>query len=165
MKLALIDFDGTLVDSSESLAAASMEIVGKPLTQEGVTSQPFPIKNKIYDLNIRKYRHLYSLNEKVVEFIKKLVSEGFELKILTARPCEVKSIIEEFISKAGLDIEVICRSDLKTEDEDYKLAFLKSVSAEKLVLLEDKEDNIVHIKKHFPDLEAYLVIKGELHKR
>jgi len=162
MKLALVDFDGTLFDFSKSLGEASLEVTEKKLTPKEVTVLPREIKKEIYDKNITKHKHLYTPYKDVVSFVNDLRKKGFTIKILTARPCSVKHHIKDILKKIGFFDEIICRPDLGVEDEDYKLSFIKGLDVKELILLEDKIDNILHIKKQIPNLLAYLVVDGVL---
>ena len=44
--------------------------------------------------------------------------------------------------------------------EKYKLMFIRELSADEVILLEDKLENIEYIKKFLPNVEAYLVKGG-----
>ena len=64
------------------------------------------------------------------------------------------------VSLAGIEAEIICRPDVDVEDEEYKLMFIRELSADEVILLEDKLENIEYIKKFLPNVEAYLVKGG-----
>ena len=164
MKIALIDFDGTLVNHEPSMKATALEIFGKPLSLEQIATLQVHERARIYDVNLVKYAHLYENNHEVVEFVKGLKSEGFETKVLTARLHKDIGSIRTMLISMGLEMEIICRQNNAVKDQDYKLDYIRSLGADHIILLEDKPKNIEHICRHMPEIEAYLVVNGHLQK-
>lgn len=164
MKLALIDFDGTLVDHGPSMEAAALEVLGKPLTLEEIGSLPVNQRSRLYDVNMAKYAHLYDGHPEIVDFVKNLKSSGFETKVLTARLHKDKGAIKNILNSLGLDMEIVCRHSNSVKDQEYKLKYISSLGAKEIILLEDKKRNIEHICHHLPNVRAYLIVNGRLQK-
>lgn len=164
MKIALIDFDGTLVDHGPSMRAAALEVLGEPLSLEEISALPVRERSRLYDVNMGSYPHLYEHHAEVVEFVRGLAAKGFELRLLTARPCGSVETIRGILGQAGLDMEIICRQEDWVKDQEYKLEYIRSLDADSIVLLEDKKRNIDYIRSRLPGIEAYLVVRGRLQK-
>ena len=164
MKLALIDFDGTLVDHRPSMEAAALEVLGKPLTLEEISLLPVVTRARLYDVNMAKYAHLYEGHQEIIAFVKELESRGFETKLLTARLHKDIGTIRNVLNSLGLNMEIICRHNNTIKDQDYKREYILSLDAKVIVLLEDKKRNIEHIRQHMPEIQTYLIVDGRLQK-
>jgi len=153
MKIAFIDFDGTIFDERESLEKASLKILGKKLSKEEIRKLPKDIKSKIYETNITEFYNLYKPIKEGIDKVLELKKQGYKVIILTARPCKYREFIEKILKSNNISYDkLICREDLSLKDEEWKAKiikeFLEKFKVEDIIVLEDKEENLVYIEKY-----------------
>jgi len=153
MRIAFIDFDGTLFDERESLEQASLKVLGKKLSKEEIRKLPKDIKSKIYEINITEFYNLYRPIKEGIDRVLELKGRGYKIIILTARLCRNKEFVEKILKNNDIPYdELICREDLSLKDEEWKAKtikeFLEKFKVEDIVILEDKEENIAYIEKY-----------------
>jgi len=153
MKIAFVDFDGTLFDERESLEKASLKILGKKLSKEEIRKLSKEIKSKIYETNITEFYDLYKPIKEGINKVLELKKQGYKIIILTARLCKYKEFVERILKNNNIPYdELVCREDLSLKDEEWKAKtikeFLEKFKVEDIVVLEDKEENIVYIERY-----------------
>lgn len=155
MKTYLFDFDGTLVDSMPSYAAATIRIleenhvpypedivkittplgyagVGELYVKMGLPKSAEEIVSIIKSYALEDYKHTIPLKPSVREFLEKRKSEGVRLAILTASPHEMLDVCLKRVGVYDLFDHVWSSDDfgLKKSQPEIYLAAAKRLNAD-----------------------------------
>jgi len=159
MDLIVSDFDGTLFFVDESLKKASLELVGKEMPYVEARKLEKNLRNDVYNLAYSKYKNHLIPNNELIDFFRKEKERGAEIFILTARNPVLKEDTNHLLLEHNIPFdELILREDGSIPDEIWKANYLKDLKrSSRIMLFEDKEENIKHVKSVAPVVECYLV--------
>ena len=169
LSVLVSDFDDTLFFINDCIRAASLEVIGKEFNLYEVKNMDRDLRGKIYDTAHSKYWHKAIANVPVIDYVKKLQSEGYETIILSARGEEHRQIMAGMLSSVGLQYKkMILAPDHSTSDEKWKLSEFNKLLDQypRLIALEDKKENIEYILDRVDRkrLEFYHVDRGDIRK-
>lgn len=151
MRVALVDLDGTLVDESEAIARAGMEVLGRRVSKAELRTLSRALKTRIYDLAITKFSGLMKPNEEVVRLVDTLRRSGFKIVILTARLESTRRETESLLARIGVKYdELVMRESLDIKDEVWKTQVVRSYERthDIVIVLEDKWDNVEYMVRN-----------------
>jgi phosphoserine phosphatase len=143
--IVVSDFDDTLFMSGAAVAAASEDIMGKPLSRAQVRSLGHGLKEAIYEAAKRRYNHLFVPNMKAIEYVQACEKRGMPVVILSAGSSAQVGEVSALLKKYNVPYDkLVMREDMSGRDEDWKKEKLGelTVGYSTVILLEDKKENL-----------------------
>ncbi|BFH72288.1 hypothetical protein SJAV_02320 [Sulfurisphaera javensis] len=164
MKILLVDYDNTLFNTNDCVKASAKELWGIEIDGEELRKIKREGKSAVYSLAYTKYSHLAKPNVKMIDYIKKRISEGDIVFVLTARHCSVRPYADFSLLSHGIIVSgIICRNDeeMKMKDEEWKAKIISLFDGE-IEVYDDKEENLRYFSKYFKDVKYFLVKDNEI---
>lgn len=147
--IVISDLDGTLVLTDPAVQAASMEVLGRPLTRDQTRDLPHHIESKIHDLYQTKYSNLIVANQNFLPLYLNYVRQGVPTIILTARSHLIKQVTKALLQRLGIPYTHLIMRHARVADEEYKAAKLEKLVSmhpnKTFVYYDDRLENISYV--------------------
>ncbi len=157
------DFDDTLFFNGESIAAASLDVVGRKLSIAEVKRLPKEIKHKVYQTAYTTYMSYLKPNSRLIQLYRQHAEEGAGIIIMSARGEEFRRETEQLLEEHLVPHkDLILPRDHNMKDEEWKLGELDRILAKEggnILFVEDRVENIKYIRERLiSDRVTYLCV-------
>ncbi len=149
-KLAVFDFDGTLVFTDPALIKHALKLTGKMMSKKEIRALPHEIKTPIYEaanLDV----DMFAPNKWLIDKLNKMHDEGYKIVILTARHETSKAGTTESLRREKVNYDELYHDPalVRMPDEEFKAIKLAEITKDydDVEIYEDKQENVDFLKE------------------